>query len=88
MMDIVHQCLSLVPVPYLAPAFSALRIIWSSIQHVRISEWQLQALTQSIAQLLETLEKEYSLGRLLERNTLVPLADLCRSVLLMLLGIH
>src|ERR1700676_828602 len=79
-MDIIHQCLSLAPVPYLSAAFSALRLIWSSVQQVQASKGQLEALAQSIAQLLQTLDDEYRAGRLLQVKTSVPLADLCRFV--------
>jgi hypothetical protein len=83
-MDIIHQCLSLAPVPYLAPAFGALRFIWSSVQQAQASEGQLKALTQSIAQLLHTLDTEYHAGRLLQAKTLMPLADLRRYVVITL----
>jgi hypothetical protein len=76
MMDIIHQCLSVVPVPYLAPAFAALRFIWSSVEQARASRQQLQALAQSIAQLLQTLHDQYRAGRLLESTTSRPLVDL------------
>ena len=79
-MDIIHQCLSLAPVPYLLPAFSVLRFIWSSIQQVQASKWQLEALAQSIAQLLETLNEEYRAGRLLQAKTSTPLKNLRRYV--------
>jgi hypothetical protein len=81
-MDIIQQCLSLAPVPYLATAFSALKFIWSSIQTAEASKRQLQALTQSIAQLLQTLEKEYRAGRLLKVKTSTPLVNLLRFVVL------
>jgi len=66
MMDIVQHCLSLVPVPYLVPAFSALRFIWSSIQNIKINRRQVEALAKSIAQLLQMLQREYLAGRLRE----------------------
>jgi hypothetical protein len=75
-MDIIHQCLSLTPVPYLAPAFSALRFIWLSVEQVHASNRQLEALTQSIAQLLQTLNGEYCSGRLVQVKTSKPLVDL------------
>jgi hypothetical protein len=79
-MDIIHQCLSLAPVPYLGPAFSALRFIWSSIEQVTASKCQLEALAQSIAQLLKALDEGYRDGQLLENRTSTPLADLRRFV--------
>jgi hypothetical protein len=79
-MDIIQQCLSLAPVPYLAPAFSVLRFIWSSIKQAQASKGQLEALGQSIAQFLKALDGEYSTGRLLQVRTSTPLADLLRFV--------
>jgi hypothetical protein len=79
-MDIIHECLSLAPVPYLGHAFSVLRFIWSSIQQFRASKQQLEALALSIAQLLQTLNREYRGGRLLQVGTSKPIADLSRFV--------
>src|ERR1700683_295751 len=84
-MDIIHQCLSLVPVPYLAPAFAALRFIWSSIEQAQTSKQQLKALAQSIAQLLQTLDGQYCARRLLEVQTSKSLTDLCGFVMFTLL---
>jgi hypothetical protein len=79
-MDIIHQCLSLAPVPYLGPAFSAFKFIWSSVQQVQASKQQLETLAQSIAQLLQTLNGEYRAGRLLQAGTSSPLTNLRRCV--------
>ena len=68
--------LSLVPVAYLAPAFAALRFIWSSVEQAQASKQQLRVLAQSIAQLLHTINGEYRAQRLLESGTSTPLADL------------
>jgi hypothetical protein len=81
-MDFIHQCLSLAPVPYLAPAFSALRLICSSVEQAQASKRQLEALAQSIAQLLQTLNGQYRAGRLLQARTSTPLADLRGFVVL------
>ena len=75
-MDIIHQCLSLAPVPYLAFAFSALRFIWSSVEQAQACKRQLEGLSQSIAQFLQTINGEYHAGRLLESRTSTPLTDL------------
>jgi hypothetical protein len=83
-MDIIHHCLSLAPLPYLGPAFSALRFIWSSVQQVQASKRQLEALTQSIAQLLKTLDSEYRSRQLLQASTSTPLDDLRKFVVLIL----
>jgi hypothetical protein len=77
-MDVIHQCLSTAPVPFLYPAFSALRLIWSSIEQAQASKRQLQALAQSIAQLLRTLDRQCRAGRPLQDRTSTPLSDLCR----------
>ncbi|KIM73018.1 hypothetical protein PILCRDRAFT_15623 [Piloderma croceum F 1598] len=75
-MDIIHECLSLVPVPYLAPSFAAFRFIWSSIEQAQASKQQLKVLAQSIGQLLQTIDQEYRGRRLLESRSLTPLANL------------
>lgn len=77
-MDIVQQCLSLAPVPYLGLAFSVFRSIWSSVQQVQASKEQLRVLAISIAQLLKTLDAEYHSRKLTEAQTSAPLADLRR----------
>jgi hypothetical protein len=79
-MDIIHQCLSLAPVPYLATAFSALRFIWLTIQQVQASNGQLEVLAETVAQLLQTLNEEYRAGRLLQDKTSMHLADLAKCV--------
>ena len=84
-MDIIHHCLSLAPLPYLAPAFATLRFIWSSVEQAQASKRQLEALTQSIAQLLQTLDAQYRAGRMLQATTSKPLDDLCRFVVFTLL---
>jgi hypothetical protein len=80
-MDILHQCLSLAPVPYLAPAFSLLRFICSSVEQAQASKQQLRALSQTIAQLLWTLNGEYCSGQLLHAKTSKAIDDLERLVL-------
>src|SRR5882672_9366175 len=82
-MDIIHQCLSLAPVPCLASAFTVLRFICSSVIQAQASKGQLQALTQMIAHLLCTLNKEYGAGQLLHANTLMAIDDLEMFVALM-----
>ena len=63
-MDIIEQCLSLAPVPYLAPAFSVFKFIWATIGEVQASKKQLEILAQALSQLLQTLDSEYRSGRL------------------------
>ena len=79
-MNIIDRCFSLAPVPCLVPAFAVLRFIWLLVQQAQASKQQLQTLAQTIAQLLWTLNQEYSAGRLREGQTSTPLADLRRSV--------
>jgi hypothetical protein len=80
-MDVLQQCLSLAPVPYLAHAFSVLRFIWSSVEQAQASKCQLQALAEMIAELLWTLNGKYCAGRLLHDNTSTSLANLGGFVL-------
>jgi hypothetical protein len=79
-MDIIRQCSSLTPFPYLAPAFTVFKFIWSSAQQAQASKQQLEVLTQSIAQLLKTLDGEYRGQRQLPARTSVLFDDLCRFV--------
>jgi hypothetical protein len=79
-MDVIHVCLSLAPVPYLSPAFSVFKFIWSQIAQVQASKQQLEVLARSLAQLLKALNSEYCAGRLLQARTSSPLDDLCRCV--------
>lgn len=80
-MDIIHHCLSLVPVPYLVPAFSALRFIWLSVEQAQASKQQLKALAETIANLLQTINGEYEAGRLVESKTSKALVELRGLVL-------
>jgi hypothetical protein len=52
------------------------------------SNWQLEALTQSIAQLLVTLNKEYCAGQLLLAKTSTPLKNLHRYMGMMISDLH
>lgn len=79
-MDIVYKCLSLTPLPTLAPAFSSFRFIWSAVEQAQISKSQIEALAQSVADLLQTLEGEYHVGRLLEARASTALTNLCMCV--------
>jgi hypothetical protein len=79
-MGIIEQCLSLVPVPYLSPAFRLLHIIWLSVQQAQASKRQLETLAQSIAQILDTLNEQYHTGRLLQVKTSTSLSKLHECV--------
>jgi hypothetical protein len=80
-MDIIHDCISLVPVPYLRPAFSIFRSIWASIDEVQQSKEQLRVLADCIAHLLKTLDTEYRTGRLIKTKTSKALEDLYRCAI-------
>ena len=58
-MDIIHQCLSLTPVPHLAPAFTLLKFIYSVVAQVQTIQQQVDVLVQFVEQLLYTLDKDY-----------------------------
>jgi|SRR5882762_1970723 hypothetical protein len=79
-MDIVQRCLSLTSVPCLISAFSTFTFIWSDVEQAQVGKTQLDALAQSIAQLLLTLDGEYRVGRLQGVKTSMALTDLCRFV--------
>ena len=79
-MDIVPQCLSLVPVPHLAPAFASLKFIYSFVAQVQTIQQQVDVLVQLVAQLLYTLDTEYRTERLLQNETSMSLANLSRFV--------
>jgi hypothetical protein len=80
-MDIIQQCLSLAPVPYLAPAWSVLRFIYSSVEQAQASKQQLRGLAQTVAQLLWTLNREYRSRQLLSAKTSMTVDDLERFVI-------
>jgi hypothetical protein len=77
-LEIIHNCLALAPLPYLATVSSAFMFIWTSVEQA--SKQQLEVLVQTIAQLLQTLDRQYRAGRLLKARTSTPLSDLGRSV--------
>ena len=79
-MDIIDDCLSLVPVPYLNVAFRIFRTIWSSVEQVQTGRGQVRLLAQCIAQLLRNLDAQYASHRLTREDTIAPLADLYRRV--------
>ena len=80
-MDIIGRCLSLAPVPYLGHAWSIFQFIWTTIQAVQSSTEQLRALAASIAQLLQTLDAEIRVGRLVPKRTSAELDSLTKFVL-------
>jgi hypothetical protein len=78
-MDVVQQCLTLVPVPYLAPAFAVFNFIWTSIQQVQVNREQCELLARCISELLCVLDTEYRAGRLArgDQTSGVALDNLC-----------
>ena len=79
-MDIIENCLSLAPVPYLVPAFKGFKFIWTTVQQVQASKKQLEILAQAISQLLETLDTEYRSGKLAPATTFQSLDRLNKYV--------
>jgi hypothetical protein len=51
-MDIIQQCLALVPVPYLGTAFSIFQFIWTSVSQAQASKGQLRVLAFALSELL------------------------------------
>ena len=80
MMDAVSQSLHLTYVPELASASATFKFICSSVEQCEVNKSQLEALTNSIKQLLQALDKEYRARRSLKDETLVTPADLSRFV--------
>ena len=79
-MNAIHQHVSLIPVLHLAPAFTTLKFIQMFVEQVETSKQQLAVLGQLIAQFLQTLDKEYRDGQLMQDETLAGLDDLTRFV--------
>jgi len=77
-MDAIQQCLTLVPIPYLAPAFAIFNYIWTCIQQVQGNREQLRVLTRCISELLCVLDTEYRAGRLQEDQNVSALENLCK----------
>lgn len=67
-MDIIHACISLVPVPYLCLAFSIFKSLFATIQGVQWSEQQLRGLAISVAEVLRVLDGEIRNGSLTEHQ--------------------
>jgi hypothetical protein len=61
-MDIVQQCLDLVPSPDLSPTFALFKSIYSTIDQVQAT-YQLRVLAECISQLLIALNTEYEPGQ-------------------------
>lgn len=73
---IIHQCISLTPVPELSKAFSSFKFIVRSVEEVQSSKRQLSSLEYTIATLLRALDAQYRGERLSKDTTAGPLTDL------------
>lgn len=67
--DIISVCLSLAPVPGLHFAFTTLRWVITTTNQVQDSKEQIRNLTESLAQLMFTVNEQYKKGKLLETDT-------------------
>ncbi|KAF8179660.1 kinase-like domain-containing protein [Pholiota molesta] len=67
--DVVSVCLSLAPVPGLHFAFTTLRWVIATTNQVQDSKEQIRNLTESLAQLMFTVNEQYKKGKLLETDT-------------------
>ncbi|CAA7270611.1 unnamed protein product [Cyclocybe aegerita] len=76
MSNIVQQCLNLQPVPGLSFAFSIFQSIVLHVEEAQASQEQLNSLAQSVAILLQTLNKQFHAGKLGESAASTELADL------------
>jgi hypothetical protein len=76
--DIVRAAVSIVPVPYLSGVFSLFVSICTTIEQVKDSKRQLQALAETTASLLMTLDKQHRSEDLSEIDANGPLANLHR----------
>ncbi|KAF8153325.1 kinase-like domain-containing protein [Crassisporium funariophilum] len=72
----IGACLDMVPVPGLRSSFLAFKMIWDTIQAIQALKEQLLHLTRTIAQLLETLDRELRNGRMVEGDSTRELANL------------
>ena len=77
-LDVVSICLSVAPVPYLAPAFDVFRSLWTSIENIKWSRQQLEALAFSIAQLLPVLNRRLGTNKIQHDTVSSRIEDLKR----------
>ena len=80
-MEAFENILSVTPVPCLSNIFTVFRFISQTVQQAQTSQAQLGALAHIIAQLLQTLDREYRGGRLSESATSAPRESLQKSVI-------
>jgi hypothetical protein len=77
-MDVIESCLSLAPVPYLFPVFSAFRFVYSSIKSTHESKVQLTDLAENCADLLLALNKDANLDEAQDREGSLQLQKLLK----------
>ena len=70
--------LGITPVPGLSVAFNILKLIVHAVQQASKSKQRLAVLAQSAAQLLQTLNNEFSASRLVQSACTEPLRELHR----------
>ncbi|KAJ7758365.1 hypothetical protein B0H16DRAFT_1535954 [Mycena metata] len=73
---VLDVVLGITPVPGLSAAFHILKLIVSAVQQASKTKGRLVVLTQSAAQLLETLNAEFTASRISESTCVRPLRDL------------
>ncbi|KAK7007652.1 kinase-like protein, partial [Favolaschia claudopus] len=73
---VLDVALGITPVPGLSAAFTLLKLIVSAIEKVKQGKQRLIVLAQSAGQLLQTLNTELSLERLVQSTCLKPLEEL------------
>ncbi|KAJ7283143.1 hypothetical protein C8J57DRAFT_728497 [Mycena rebaudengoi] len=73
---ILDMILGIAPVPGLSLAFNTLKLIVSAVEQASTCKQRLAVLTQSVAQLLQTLNEEFTASRLVQSACSKPLNDL------------
>jgi hypothetical protein len=76
--SVLDVLLGITPVPGLSAAFNILKLIVSAVQQASKSKQRLAVLAQSVAQLLQTLNAEFSTSGLVQFAFRKPLRDLHR----------
>lgn len=78
-MDDALGMAGIAPVPGLSSAFKLFNFIVCGVPEVHASRKQIKVLASTIGQLLETLNAEFTAGRLIEDNCAKPLEELKRQ---------
>jgi len=77
-LQIISTCLECTPIPGLSTAFHIFQAIWTKVQDIQALKEQWLQLSVAVAQLLNTLNREYREGRVTERDTRRELQNLHR----------